>query len=259
LVDTYDTLRSGIPNAIRVAKELGDKINFIGVRLDSGDLAYLSKEARRMLDAAGFHDAKIVASNDLDEYTIINLKQQGARIDIWGIGTKLITAYDQPALGAVYKMVSIEGEDGNMRDTIKISSNPEKVTTPGLKRVYRIINKVNHHAEGDYLAMEYEKPQEQEKLKMFHPVHTFLSKFVTDFDAVDLHVDIFKDGSLIYELPTIDEIKAFTQKNLQVLWPEYLRALNPEEYPVDLSQDCWDNKMRNIDEVKAKVERMLTK
>ncbi|CAH0161646.1 Nicotinate phosphoribosyltransferase pncB2 [Peribacillus sp. Bi96] len=259
LVDTYDTLRSGIPNAIRVAKELGDKINFIGVRLDSGDLAYLSKEARRMLDAAGFHDAKIVASNDLDEYTIINLKQQGARIDIWGIGTKLITAYDQPALGAVYKMVSIEGEDGNMRDTIKISSNPEKVTTPGLKRVYRIINKVNHHAEGDYLAMEYEKPQEQEKLKMFHPVHTFLSKFVTDFDAVDLHENIFEDGRLIYELPSIDEIKAFTKKNLQVLWPEYLRALNPEEYPVDLSQDCWDNKMRNIDEVKANVERMLTK
>ena len=142
--------------------------------LDSGDLAYLSKEARQMLDEAGFPDAKIVASNDLDEYTIINLKQQGARIDVWGIGTKLITAYDQPALGAVYKLAAIEGEDGKLMDTIKISSNPEKVTTPGLKRVYRIINKINHHAEGDYITMEEENPQEEEKLKLFHPVHTFL-------------------------------------------------------------------------------------
>ena len=161
LVDTYDTLRSGIPNAIRVAKELGDKINFIGIRLDSGDLAYLSKEARRMLDEAGFPEAKIVASNDLDEHTIINLKQQGARIDVWGIGTKLITAYDQPALGAVYKLAAIEGEDGKLVDTIKISSNPEKVTTPGLKRVYRIINKINHHAEGDYITMDDEKPKKR--------------------------------------------------------------------------------------------------
>ena len=131
LVDTYDTLRSGVPNAIKVAKELGDRINFIGIRLDSGDLAYLSKEARKMLDDAGFPNAKIIASNDLDEYTIINLKQQGAKIDSWGIGTKLITGFDQPALGAVYKIVSIEDEEGNMVDTIKISANPEKVSTPG--------------------------------------------------------------------------------------------------------------------------------
>ena len=118
----------------QVAKELGDKINFIGIRLDSGDIAFLSKEARRMLDEAGFPNAKIVVSNDLDEYTILNLKAQGARVDMWGIGTKLITAYDQPALGAVYKMVSIENEHGEMEDTIKISANAEKVTTPGLKK-----------------------------------------------------------------------------------------------------------------------------
>ncbi|GAE46232.1 nicotinate phosphoribosyltransferase [Mesobacillus boroniphilus JCM 21738] len=141
LVDTYDTLRSGVPNAIKVAKEFGDKINFIGIRLDSGDLAYLSKEARKMLDEAGFKDAKIVASSDLDEYTIMNLKAQDAKIDIWGVGTKLITAYEQAALGAVYKIVSVERADGTMEDTIKISSNPEKVTTPGIKNVYRIINK----------------------------------------------------------------------------------------------------------------------
>lgn len=256
LVDTYDTLRSGIPNAIRVATELGDAINFIGIRLDSGDLAYLSKEARRMLDEAGFPNAKIVASNDLDEYTIINLKQQGARIDVWGIGTKLITAYDQPALGAVYKICSIENEKGKLIDTIKISSNPEKVTTPGLKRIYRIINKTNGHAEGDYLTMDDEKPQEEEKLKLFHPVHTFLSKFVTDFEAIDLHVDIYKQGKLVYTLPSVDEIKDFSKENLMVLWPEYLRALNPEQYPVDLSQKCWDNKMRNIREARVNVEKM---
>lgn len=259
LVDTYDTLRSGIPNAIRVAKELGDKINFIGVRLDSGDLAYLSKIAREMLDKAGFTHAKVIASNDLDEYTIINLKQQGARIDVWGIGTKLITAYDQPALGAVYKMVSIEDEKGNMIDTIKISSNPEKVSTPGLKRVYRIINKMNGHSEGDYIAMEDESPQDEEKLRLFHPVHTFLSKFVTDYEAVDLHEDIYQSGKRIYQLPAIEEIREFASRNLELLWPEYLRTLNPEEYPVDLSQKCWDTKMRNIDEVKLNVERALLK
>ena len=135
LVDTYDTLKSGVPTAIKVAKELGDKINFKAIRLDSGDLAYLSKEARKMLDKAGFKQTKIVASNDLDEYTISQLKHQGAKIDAWGIGTKLITAYDQAALGAVYKLVSIEDDHGNMVDTIKISGNPEKVTTPGLKKV----------------------------------------------------------------------------------------------------------------------------
>ncbi|HEY9582062.1 MAG TPA: nicotinate phosphoribosyltransferase, partial [Savagea sp.] len=141
LVDTYNTLKIGVPTAIRVAKELGDKINFQGIRLDSGDIAFLSKEARRMLDEAGFHDAKIVVSNDLDEYTILNLKAQGACVDTWGIGTKLITAYDQPALGAVYKIVSIENDHGVMEDTIKISSTSEKVTTPGEKNVYRIINR----------------------------------------------------------------------------------------------------------------------
>ena len=136
LVDTYNTLKIGIPTAIQVAKELGDSINFIGVRLDSGDISFLSKEARRMLDEAGFPEAKVIVSNDLDEYTILNLKAQGARVDVWGIGTKLITAYDQPALGAVYKIVSIENDAGEMEDTIKISSTTEKVTTPGRKKLY---------------------------------------------------------------------------------------------------------------------------
>lgn len=257
LVDTYDTLKSGVPNAIKVAKELGDKINFKGIRLDSGDLAYLSKEARRMLDEAGFPDAKIIASNDLDEYTIINLKAQDAKIDIWGVGTKLITAYEQAALGAVYKLVSIEDEKGKMTDTIKISGNPEKVTTPGLKRVYRIINRDNHKSEGDYIALEHENPQQEEKLKMFHPVHTFVSKFVTNFEARELHKEIFKEGQLVYQVPSLKEIQNFAKENLQVLWDEYRRSLNPEEYPVDLSQECWDNKMNLIHQVKEKVKSSM--
>ena len=253
LVDTYDTLKSGVPTAIKVAKELGDTINFIGIRLDSGDLAYLSKEARKMLDEAGFKTAKIFASNDLDEETIMNLKAQGAKIDSWGIGTKLITAYDQPALGAVYKMVAIEDENGNMMDTIKISSNPEKVVTPGLKRVYRIINTVNHKSEGDYIALEQEKPQEEERLKMFHPVYTFISKYVTNFEAKDLHETIFNNGELIYKCPSLQEIQQYANENLALLWDEYKRTLHPEEYPVDLSPSCWQNKMNHIDQVKQKV------
>ncbi|MDH5159550.1 nicotinate phosphoribosyltransferase [Heyndrickxia oleronia] len=257
LVDTYDTLKSGVPNAIKVAKELGDKINFKGIRLDSGDLAFLSKKAREMLDQAGFKQAKIIASNDLDENTIMNLKAQGAKIDIWGIGTKLITAYDQPALGAVYKLVSIEDEHKNMVDTIKISGNPEKVSTPGLKRVYRIINKANRKSEGDYIALDHENPQEDKRLKMFHPVHTFISKFVTNFEARELHHLIIQDGQLIYEAPSLQQIQKMVQENLILLWDEYKRPLNPEEYPVDLSQECWNHKMNKIHEVKEEMNKRL--
>src|SRR5699024_899572 len=196
LVDTFHTLKSGVPNAIKVAKELGDKINFIGIRLDSGDIAYLSKEARRMLDEAGFEDAKIFASNDLDEETITSLKAQGAKVTAWGVGTKLITAYDQPALGAVYKLVAIEDENGELSDRIKISNNAEKVTTPGKKNVYRIINTKTNKSEGDYITLEEEDPNKEEKLKMFHPVHTYKMKYIKNFKAIDLHHDIFKDGEL---------------------------------------------------------------
>jgi nicotinate phosphoribosyltransferase len=256
LVDTYDTLRSGVPSAIKVAKEFEGRVRFDGIRLDSGDMAYLSKEARKMLDEAGFPDANIVASNDLDEYTIMNLKAQGAKINVWGIGTKLITAYDQPALGAVYKIVSIENEHGEMIDTIKISGNPEKVTTPGIKKLYRIINMINHRSEGDYIALDEENPNEEDHLKMFHPVHTYISKFVTNFEARDLHHDIFVDGQLVYELPDIFEIQKFTSSNMEVLWDEYKRSLNPEEYPVDLSQKCWDNKIAVIQKVKEQVANL---
>ncbi|WP_285396127.1 nicotinate phosphoribosyltransferase [Lysinibacillus sp. fls2-241-R2A-57] len=256
LVDTYNTLKSGVPTAIKVAKELGDKINFIGIRLDSGDVAFLSKEARRMLDEAGFQNAKIIVSNDLDEYTILNLKAQGAKVDVWGIGTKLITAYDQPALGAVYKMVAIENNEGQLEDTIKISANAEKVTTPGLKNVYRIIDRKNGKAEGDYITMQDENPQSEERIKMFHPVHTFVSKFVTNFEAKNLQQQVIKNGEINYQNPTLEEMRDYAAENLELLWDEYKRAMNPEEYPVDLSQKCWDNKMRNIEEAREMVNRL---
>ncbi len=257
LVDTYDTLRSGVPNAIRVAKEYGELINFQGVRLDSGDLSYLSKETRKMLDQAGFPNAKIFASNDLDEQTILHLKSQGAKIDAWGIGTKVITAYDQPALGAVYKLVSIENKDGVMEDTMKISANAEKVTTPGIKRLYRIINTINGKSEGDYIALEEEHPQEEERLKMFHPVHTFISKFVTDFEAKDLHQEVIVNGEVVYECPPLIESQQYAKENLDLLWDEYKRLLNPESYPVDLSEKCWENKMKNILEIKETVSKQV--
>ncbi|UOQ84125.1 nicotinate phosphoribosyltransferase [Gracilibacillus salinarum] len=256
LVDTYDTLRSGVPNAIKVAKEFGDKINFKGIRLDSGDMAYLSKKARKMLDDAGFTEAEIIASNDLDEYTILNLQAQGAVIDIYGIGTKLITAYDQAALGGVYKLVAIEEED-KMIDTIKISANPEKVTTPGSKRVYRIVNNETGYSEGDYIALEQEDPQSQERLKMFHPVHTYISKFVTNFTAVNLHEDVVVNGEIKYRSPSLEAIQNYTTQNMNLLWEEYKRTMKPEEYPVDLSEACWENKMKLIRDIKQKVKEKV--
>lgn len=252
LVDTYNTLKSGVPNAIKVAKEMGDKINFNGIRLDSGDIAYLSKRARQMLDAAGFTETKIIASNDLDENTIMSLKQQGARVDIWGVGTKLITAFDQPALGAVYKLVAIENEQGQLQERIKLSNNPDKVTTPGKKKVYRIINNINGKSEGDYITLEDENPQSTSKIRMFHPIHTFISKFVTDFTAKELHTDIFINGQSVYNVPTLIESRAYMKCNLDLLWDEYKRTLNPEIYPVDLSEACWQNRQNHIQEAQEK-------
>ena len=252
LVDTYDTLRSGIPTAIEVADELKDKINFLGIRLDSGDIAYLSKEARKMLDAAGYPNAKVVASNDLDEATITHLKQEGARIDAWGIGTKLITAYDNPALGAVYKLACLEDENGNMVDRLKVSENPAKLTIPGIKRVYRIINKENGMAAGDYIALESEDVSKEKSIKLFHPTHTYLEKEVENFEARDLHVDVFKDGRQVYAIPSVQESAQYFKEKKKTLWNEYLRLLNPEFYPVDLSTKCWENRNNILRKVTKK-------
>lgn len=258
LVDTYDTLKSGVPSAIRVAKELGDKINFQGVRIDSGDMAYISKRVREQLDAAGFTEAKIYASNDLDEATILNLKMQKAKIDVWGVGTKLITAYDQPALGAVFKLVSIEDDEGKMMDTIKLSSNAEKVTTPGKKQVWRITRNFDGKSEGDYVTLWDEDPREEEAIFMFHPVHTFINKTVRDFTARPVLQDIFIEGKRVYELPVLNEIKEYTKENLDSLWEEYKRDLNPQKYPVDLSTECWNHKMAIMERMKKSVAELHT-
>lgn len=251
LVDTFDTLKSGVPNAIKVAREFGDKINFQGVRIDSGDMAYLSKKVRIMLDEAGFTNAKIYASNDLDENTILNLKIQGAKIDVWGIGTKLITAYDQPALGAVYKMVSIDGDD-----TIKLSNNVEKISTPGKKQVWRITDSKDGKSEGDYLTFDDENPSQLETLHMFDPNHPVISKNIKNFDAQPMLHDIFVEGDLIYDLPDITTIKSYAKHSLNDLWDEYKRILNPETYPVDLSQKLYDAKMDLIHDIRNNIQEM---
>ncbi|MGY3749729.1 nicotinate phosphoribosyltransferase [Vagococcus acidifermentans] len=256
LVDTYDTLKSGVPAAIKVADEMGDKINFLGVRIDSGDMAYISKKVRKQLDEAGYPNAKIYASNDLDEATILNLKMQRAKIDVWGVGTKLITAFDQPALGAVYKLVSIEDEDGNMMDTIKLSNNAEKVSTPGKKQVWRITGKSDGKSEGDYITLWDEDPRLEKELFMFHPVHTFINKYVRDFDARPILQEIFKNGQRVYELPDLVQIKKTACNNLDSLWEEYKRDLNPQQYPVDLSTNCWNHKMDSIQAVRRSVQEM---
>ena len=247
LVDTYDTLRLGVPAAIRVARELGDKIKFLGVRIDSGDLAYISKKVRQQLDEAGFPDAKIYASNDLDENTILNLKMQKAKIDVWGVGTKLITAYDQPALGAVYKIVAIEDETGELRN------NAEKVSTPGKKQVWRITSREKGKSEGDYITYDGIDVNGLEELEMFHPTYTYINKTVKNFDAVPLLVDIFQEGNLVYAQPTLTEIQAYARKEFDKLWDEYKRVLNPQDYPVDLARDIWQDKMDLIDQMRKKA------
>ncbi|WP_137597888.1 nicotinate phosphoribosyltransferase [Paucilactobacillus kaifaensis] len=256
LVDTFDTLKSGVPNAIRVAQEMGDQINFQGVRIDSGDMAYISKRVRQMLDEAGFPDAKIYASNDLDEKTIMNLKMQKAKIDVWGIGTKLITAFDQPALGAVYKLVSFEDEHGQMIDTIKISSNAAKVSTPGKKQIWRITDRADGKTEGDYIALWDEDPRTQESIYMFNPDYTYINKTLKNFDARPILQPIFAQGKLVYQLPELDEIRHFSKLHLDMLWDEYKRDLNPQVYPVDLSKKCFDNKMAIIQQVRDYVDQL---
>jgi nicotinate phosphoribosyltransferase len=259
LVDTFDTLKSGVPTAIRVAKEFGDKINFIGVRIDSGDMAYLSKRVRKMLDDAGFKDVKIFASNGLDEKTIQNLKMQGAKIDVWGIGTKLITAYDQPTLGAVYKLVSVEDDKGQMVDTIKLSNNVTKMSTPGKKQVWRINDRADGKSEGDYITLDDENPREQDSLNMFNPNFPLQQKDVNDFIARPMLKDIWKDGEYVYDEPSLDEIRDHRTASLDGLWDEYKRDLNPEVYPVDLSQKCYDNKLQMIHHIHEYVKTLGNK
>ncbi len=249
LVDTYDTLKSGVPNAIRVFNEMkaaGIHSKKYGIRLDSGDLAYLSKKARKMLDAAGFPDAIISASSDLDEYLIDSLKTQGAAITSWGVGTNLITSADCPAFGGVYKMAAIKKE-GNDAFTpkIKISENPGKITNPGNKTVFRIIDKETGKLKADLIALADESYDPSKDLEIFHPIDTWKRSTLASgtYDIEEILLPVFKKGQCIYESPKTMDIRSFCQKELNLLWDESRRLVNPQEVYVDLSQPLYDLKM----------------
>ncbi len=251
LVDTYDTLKSGVPNAITVFKECEEKgIKPIGIRLDSGDLAYLSKQARKMLDDAGFNYVKICASGDLDEHSIETLKNQGAKIDIWGVGTKLITSEDMPSLGGVYKLSAVYDGD-KIIPKIKLSNNSIKITNPGFKTVYRIYDEENMAA-ADLIALRGEVIDTEKDLTIFHPLETWKkTTFVKGKYAVkELIAQYIENGKLVKPLPKLDEIIAFANSEKQSFWDEYKRLVQPQIYKVDLSDELYNLKTTMINQIR---------
>ena len=244
LVDTYNTLKSGVPNAIRVfndvLKPLG--ITKCGIRLDSGDMTYLTQKARKMLDEAGWTDCKISVSNSLDEHIIQDILRQGAKVDMFGVGERLITAKSEPVFGGVYKLVAVENADGSITPKIKISENVGKITNPHYKRLYRFYGKDNGMAIADYMAVYDEVIDDSQNMTIFDPEATWKTKEVYDFEAKELQVPIFKNGELVYQLPTLDEIRTYCLSEVDRLWGEIKRFDNPQTYYVDLSQKLWDIK-----------------
>ena len=246
LVDTYDTLRSGVPNAITVFNELKAKgYQPTGIRLDSGDLAYLSKKARQMLDEAGHAEVKIFASGDLDETVIRDLKAQGAKIDVWGVGTKLITSLDCPALGGVYKLAA-EMIDGVVYPKIKLSENIVKMTNPGYKQVFRLYDKKNGMALADIIALNDETIDEANPLRIIHPEQRYKSKLLSNFTVREMLVPLFVNGEQVYACPAVSEIQAYSKRELATFWEESKRLLNPHEYKVDLSDRLYELKQKLI-------------
>ena len=239
LVDTYNVLKSGVPNAIKVFKEL--KPAKMGIRIDSGDVAYLTKKARVMLDEAGLTDCQIVVSNSLDEYIIRDVIMEGACIDSFGVGERLITAKSQPVFGGVYKLVALE-TDGVTVPKIKISENIEKITNPGFKNLFRLYDKDTGKARGDVITLAQETVPEQDEYEIFDPNAVWKRTTVTNYYVRDLHVQLFDKGECVYESPSVDEIREYCQQQLETLWSETLRFENPQTYYVDLSQRLWDMK-----------------
>ncbi len=255
LVDTYDTLKSGIPNAIKVFKEMraaGISSKKYGIRMDSGDLAYLSKKAKKMLDAEGFTDAVISASNDLDEYLISDLKNQGATINSWGVGTNLITSKDNPSFGGVYKLAAImDKETGKYIPKIKLSENAEKITNPGDKVIYRVYDKESGKLFADLIALIDEVYDENEDLLLFDPVETWKKTLLKagTYIIKPLMIPVFIDGECVYkDRPTVMELQQVFKNELDTLWDESKRLVNPHEIHVDLSQKLWDLKKKLLDE-----------
>jgi len=256
LVDTYDTLKSGVPNAIKVFREMKDKginLNMYGIRLDSGDLAYISKQARIMLDEAGFHDAFISASNDLDEFLISELKTQGAKITMWGVGTHLITSKEYPALGGVYKLAALSTDGKVWENKIKLSEDPVKVTNPGNKKVVRLYDKNTGKMKADLIMLDRETIDESKDLTVFDPIATWKQMTLTAgyYTIRELLQPVFTDGELVYPNYTLKEICEYAEKERDTLWDEHKRLIRPHKMPVDLSQELYDLKQEMIEELRG--------
>jgi len=254
LVDTYDTLKSGVPHAIQVFDEMkanGIPLKLYGIRLDSGDLAYLSKKARKMLDDAGHTDAVISASSDLDEYLIDSLHNQGAKITSWGVGTNLITSKNCPAFGGVYKLAAVSDEKGNFIPKIKVSENIEKVTNPGNKTVFRLYDKETGKIRGDLIALADETYDSTNSLMIFDPISTWKKTYLAPdtYTVRELLVPVFKDGECVYTSPAVMDIRDNCAKELDTLWDESRRLVNPQDVYVDLSNPLWDLKNQLLDSV----------
>jgi len=249
LVDTYNVLKSGVPNAIKVFNEEIVPRGFRpkGIRIDSGDITYLSREARKMLDAAGFPDCKIVASNSLDEFIIKDILLQGAQVDLFGVGERLITSRSEPVFGGVYKLAAIE-ENGQIIPKIKISENVEKITNPGFKQVWRLYDRETGKAIADVLTTRDEIIDENEPYELFDPDHTWKRKTVSNFIARQMLVQIFDKGTCVYESPKLEEIREYCRQQVDTLWDEVKRFENPHKYYVDLSLPLWEMKQRLIHE-----------
>lgn len=257
LVDTYDTLRSGVPNAIKVFKEMRDAGTLngrYGIRLDSGDLSYLSKKARKMLNEAGFTDASICASSDLDEYLIDSLMTQGAQINSWGVGTNLITSKDCPAFGGVYKLAAIK-KDGEFIPKIKLSENQWKITNPGNKTIYRIYDKESGKIKADLIALVGEKYSEENPLLLFDPMATWKKTYLKPgtYTMRELLAPIFLKGACVYDSPAVMDIRTYCQKELNTLWDETRRLVNPQDVYVDLSNELYHMKHQLLDSYNSSI------
>ena len=256
LVDTYDTLASGVPNAITVFGELRAKgYEPMGIRLDSGDLAFLSRQARKMLDEAGWQTCQISCSNSLDEYIIEDILNQGAQIDMFGVGERLITAKSEAVFGGVYKLTAIEDEQGNIIPKIKISENVGKITNPHFKKVYRLFGNDTGKAIADYLTVYDETVDDSQNLEIFDPDATWKRKEVYHFEARELLVPIYQKGKLVYKRPGIEEIKKYCTEQVDTLWDEVKRFDNPHNYYVDLSQKLYDIKTELLNEKNERYEK----
>ena len=256
LVDSYDTLKSGVPNAIKVFTEMresGQEFKSYGIRLDSGDLAYLSKQARKMLDNAGFHDAVISASNDLDEHTIAELKAQNAQITLWGVGTHLITSKENPAFGGVYKLAALRTEDDEWKGKIKLSEDPIKVTTPGVKKVFRLYDKASGKMKADLIALADEHFPEENDLVIFDPIATWkrMKLSAGEYTVREMLQPVFANGKCVHKPLSVREISRYAATERDTLWDEHKRLARPHLMPVDLSQKLYDLKQAMIDELRG--------